>query len=81
MAQLNVTKNQTDIATIIKNIQHQEEVKSSFRMMRPISKGQQGSAVSSILVPDELECSSMYDEVLMGLGFKPKWTPINDDDL
>eukprot|EP00957_Ditylum_brightwellii_P065428 4963315-Ditylum_brightwellii.AAC.1 len=67
MAQLNVTKNQTDIATIIKNIRHHEEVKSSFRMMPPISKGQQGSTVSKILVPDELECSSMYDEVLTGL--------------
>eukprot|EP00957_Ditylum_brightwellii_P163454 12444399-Ditylum_brightwellii.AAC.1 len=81
MAQLNVTKNQTDIATIIKNIQHQEEVKSSFHMMRPISKGQQGSDVSNILVPDELECSSMYDEVLTGLGFKTAWNQIDDDNL
>eukprot|EP00957_Ditylum_brightwellii_P067930 5157287-Ditylum_brightwellii.AAC.1 len=80
MAQLNVTKNQTDIATIIKNIRHREEVKSSFRMMRPISKGQQGNAVSKILVPDELECSSMYDAVLTGLGFQLEWTQIDDDE-
>eukprot|EP00957_Ditylum_brightwellii_P155289 11821602-Ditylum_brightwellii.AAC.1 len=80
MAQFNVTKNQTDIATIIKNIRHQEEVKSYFRMMRPISKGQQGGAVSHILVLDELDSSSMYDEVLKGLGFEPTWIPIDDDD-
>eukprot|EP00957_Ditylum_brightwellii_P064012 4855419-Ditylum_brightwellii.AAC.1 len=54
LAQLNINSNQTNTATIIKNIRHQEEIKQSFRMMRPISKGKQGGAVSSILVPDEL---------------------------
>eukprot|EP00957_Ditylum_brightwellii_P057943 4393295-Ditylum_brightwellii.AAC.1 len=48
--------------------------------MQPISKGQQDSAAGKILVPDELECSSMYDAVLTGLGFKPKWTQIDDDE-
>eukprot|EP00957_Ditylum_brightwellii_P054180 4103673-Ditylum_brightwellii.AAC.1 len=43
MTQLQVESNKTDIATIIKNIRHHEEVKSSFQFLRSISKGQQGS--------------------------------------
>eukprot|EP00957_Ditylum_brightwellii_P107000 8164224-Ditylum_brightwellii.AAC.1 len=42
MAQMQVENNKTDIATIIKNIRHREEVKSSLRILRSISKGQQG---------------------------------------
>eukprot|EP00957_Ditylum_brightwellii_P054902 4161348-Ditylum_brightwellii.AAC.1 len=73
MAQMQLENNKTDIAIIIKNIRHREEVKSSFKILRSISKGQQGGAVSHILVRENLESSSMYDEVLMGLGFQPAW--------
>eukprot|EP00957_Ditylum_brightwellii_P074341 5648239-Ditylum_brightwellii.AAC.1 len=43
----------TDIATIIKNIRHCKEIKQSFKILRPISKGNQGGAVSTIFVPEE----------------------------
>eukprot|EP00957_Ditylum_brightwellii_P052029 3946630-Ditylum_brightwellii.AAC.1 len=42
LAQLNITGNQTDTATIIKNIRHQKEIKQSLCMMHAISKGKQG---------------------------------------
>eukprot|EP00957_Ditylum_brightwellii_P153810 11707267-Ditylum_brightwellii.AAC.1 len=42
MAQRQAENNNTDIATTIKNIRHHKEVKNSFRILRPISKGQQG---------------------------------------
>eukprot|EP00957_Ditylum_brightwellii_P195942 14929498-Ditylum_brightwellii.AAC.1 len=32
---------------------HCEEIKQSFKLLRPISKGNQGEAVSTILVPEE----------------------------
>eukprot|EP00957_Ditylum_brightwellii_P198311 15111986-Ditylum_brightwellii.AAC.1 len=65
LAQININGNQTNTATIIKNIRHQEETKQSFCMMHPISKGKQGRAVSSILVPDELNNTAMYGECQM----------------
>eukprot|EP00957_Ditylum_brightwellii_P161403 12289538-Ditylum_brightwellii.AAC.1 len=43
----------TDTATIVKSIRHHEEIKQSFKLLRPISKGNQGGAVSTILVPEE----------------------------
>eukprot|EP00957_Ditylum_brightwellii_P141667 10792907-Ditylum_brightwellii.AAC.1 len=52
----------TNIATIVKNIRHREEVKHSFKLLQPISKGTQGGTVSSILVPAEPKSSAMYDE-------------------
>eukprot|EP00957_Ditylum_brightwellii_P197699 15061835-Ditylum_brightwellii.AAC.1 len=61
LTQLNINSNQTNTATIIKNIRHQEKIKQSFHMMCPISKGKQGGAVSSILVPDELNNMALYE--------------------
>eukprot|EP00957_Ditylum_brightwellii_P169930 12934680-Ditylum_brightwellii.AAC.1 len=58
----------------------QMQVKSFFRILRSISKGQQGSAVSHILVRDNLASNSMYDEVSMGLGLQPAWVPMDDND-
>eukprot|EP00957_Ditylum_brightwellii_P165394 12592861-Ditylum_brightwellii.AAC.1 len=54
MAHLQITHNNTNIATIIKNIRHREEVKSSFKIIRPIAKGKEGGAVSYIKVPEPL---------------------------
>eukprot|EP00957_Ditylum_brightwellii_P013801 1039838-Ditylum_brightwellii.AAC.1 len=79
-AQMQVENNKTDIATIIKNIRHCEEVKSSFKILCSILKGQQGGAVSHILMRDHLESNSMYDEVLIGLGFQPAWVPMDDNN-
>eukprot|EP00957_Ditylum_brightwellii_P201905 15327740-Ditylum_brightwellii.AAC.1 len=46
-------QNHTDTVTIIKNIRHHKEIKQSFKLLQPISKGNQGGAVSTILVPNE----------------------------
>eukprot|EP00957_Ditylum_brightwellii_P068333 5187377-Ditylum_brightwellii.AAC.1 len=72
--------NKSDIATIIKNIRHCEEVKRFFRILCSISKGQQGGKASHILVRDNLANNSMYDKVSMGLGFQLAWVPMDDDD-
>eukprot|EP00957_Ditylum_brightwellii_P105659 8057534-Ditylum_brightwellii.AAC.1 len=53
MAAQTISQRNTDIATIIKNIRHCKEVKQSFKLLHPISKGNQGGAVTSILVPDK----------------------------
>eukprot|EP00957_Ditylum_brightwellii_P058082 4404772-Ditylum_brightwellii.AAC.1 len=42
MARDCATHGNSDTATIIKNIQHREEVKTSFSIMRPIAKGKTG---------------------------------------
>eukprot|EP00957_Ditylum_brightwellii_P197585 15053024-Ditylum_brightwellii.AAC.1 len=70
----------TDIATIVKNIRHQEEVKHSFQLLRPISKGTQGGAVSSVLVSEELKSPAVYNNVVSNLCFASKWMLIEDDD-
>eukprot|EP00957_Ditylum_brightwellii_P146931 11186437-Ditylum_brightwellii.AAC.1 len=80
LAQLNINDNQTNTATIIKNIRHREEIKQSFRIMRLISKGKQGRAVSSILVLDELNNMVMYGGVSDDLGYRPAWVSIDDED-
>eukprot|EP00957_Ditylum_brightwellii_P088637 6751471-Ditylum_brightwellii.AAC.1 len=49
-------------------------------MMRPISKGKQGGAVSAILVPDELNSMAMYERVSDDLGFRSAWVPLNNED-
>eukprot|EP00957_Ditylum_brightwellii_P054522 4130649-Ditylum_brightwellii.AAC.1 len=80
MAQSQTTHDTTDIATITKNIRHHEEAKQLFNKMRPISKGQQGGAVSYVLAPEELESTAMYADIFPGLAFKPAWIPIDDED-
>eukprot|EP00957_Ditylum_brightwellii_P184410 14046344-Ditylum_brightwellii.AAC.1 len=41
MTQLHVTPKNTNLATIVKNMHQREEAKTSFSMLRPISKGKQ----------------------------------------
>eukprot|EP00957_Ditylum_brightwellii_P021106 1590607-Ditylum_brightwellii.AAC.1 len=43
----------TDVAPIIKDIWHCKEVKQSFKLLQPLSKGNQVGVVSAILVPEE----------------------------
>eukprot|EP00957_Ditylum_brightwellii_P177198 13498672-Ditylum_brightwellii.AAC.1 len=38
MARDHITSETADITTIVKNIRHREEVKTAFRLMRPIAK-------------------------------------------
>eukprot|EP00957_Ditylum_brightwellii_P185298 14110042-Ditylum_brightwellii.AAC.1 len=64
MACLQIKPRNTDIATIIKNIRHREEVTSSFRLMKPIAKGETGGTVSYIKEPIPIESPSVYPETL-----------------
>eukprot|EP00957_Ditylum_brightwellii_P129261 9860378-Ditylum_brightwellii.AAC.1 len=67
MSTLMTTQKNTDIATKIKNIQHREEIKHSFKILCPISKGAQGGAVPTILVPNTLQSPYIYDDVVSSL--------------
>eukprot|EP00957_Ditylum_brightwellii_P066120 5015893-Ditylum_brightwellii.AAC.1 len=73
MATLLTNQQNNNIATIVKNIRHHEEVRHSFQLLRPISKGTQGGAVSSILVPEELQSPTIYDDVSSSLRFASNW--------
>eukprot|EP00957_Ditylum_brightwellii_P087961 6698496-Ditylum_brightwellii.AAC.1 len=64
MAQLQINSRNTNLATIIKNIHSREEVKTFFSMLRPISKGKQGGAVSYTKEPFPLESTATYNEML-----------------
>eukprot|EP00957_Ditylum_brightwellii_P068270 5183476-Ditylum_brightwellii.AAC.1 len=67
MATLLINQQNTDIATIVKNIRHRKEVRHSFQLLRSISKGTQGGVVLSILVSAELQSLLLYDDVLSSL--------------
>eukprot|EP00957_Ditylum_brightwellii_P110151 8401580-Ditylum_brightwellii.AAC.1 len=45
MATQMTTQRNIHVATIIKNIQHHEEIKQSSKLLQTISKGNQGGAV------------------------------------
>eukprot|EP00957_Ditylum_brightwellii_P212126 15366999-Ditylum_brightwellii.AAC.1 len=75
-----ITHENSDIATIIKNICHREKVKSTFWLMQPIAKGETGGAVSYIKGPIPIESPSIYPETLFNLGFKPEYKEIHDGD-
>eukprot|EP00957_Ditylum_brightwellii_P145528 11080695-Ditylum_brightwellii.AAC.1 len=70
----------TDIETIIKNIRQREEVRNAFRLIRPITKGNQAGSVTTLLVPVPVITSRAYDEVTEGLKFKPTWKEIAEED-
>eukprot|EP00957_Ditylum_brightwellii_P132473 10102224-Ditylum_brightwellii.AAC.1 len=80
MATLLTNQQNTDISTVVKNIRHREEFRHSFQLLRPISKGTQGGAVLSILVPAELQSLLLYDDVLSSLHFASKWISVEDED-
>eukprot|EP00957_Ditylum_brightwellii_P128690 9817479-Ditylum_brightwellii.AAC.1 len=60
MARYQTTHNNSEVATVIKNIRHREEVKTSFFLMKPIAKGTTGGTVSYIKEPIPIESSSIY---------------------
>eukprot|EP00957_Ditylum_brightwellii_P118075 9004856-Ditylum_brightwellii.AAC.1 len=80
MARLQILNTNNNIATIIKNIQHREEVKASFKMIRPIVKKEQGGAVSHIKVPAPLESSATYAPALENLQIQHAWHIIDDEN-
>eukprot|EP00957_Ditylum_brightwellii_P162997 12411566-Ditylum_brightwellii.AAC.1 len=69
MATLLTNQQNNNIAMIVKNIRHRKEVRHSFQLLHPISKGTQCGAVLSILVLAELQSSAIYDDVLSSLRF------------
>eukprot|EP00957_Ditylum_brightwellii_P111112 8472648-Ditylum_brightwellii.AAC.1 len=73
MALHQTTHNNSEVATIIKNIRHREEVKTSFQLMKPIAKGTLGGTVSYIREPILIESPSIYPESLSTLGYEPAY--------
>eukprot|EP00957_Ditylum_brightwellii_P064954 4927583-Ditylum_brightwellii.AAC.1 len=41
-----------DLAAVIQNIKHCEEMKQAFQQMKPITKGMPGSVVSKLIMPN-----------------------------
>eukprot|EP00957_Ditylum_brightwellii_P129263 9860416-Ditylum_brightwellii.AAC.1 len=78
MARDCATHGNSDIATIIKNIRHREEVKTSFWIMQPIVKGKTGGKVSYIKETTSLESPSTYSKTLVNLGFQAECREIHD---
>eukprot|EP00957_Ditylum_brightwellii_P181979 13864007-Ditylum_brightwellii.AAC.1 len=70
MATLQIIHNNMDLATIIKNICHREEVKQAFNLICPITKGQQGGVVSFIKALAPLTSIAMHNGITNSLGFK-----------
>eukprot|EP00957_Ditylum_brightwellii_P134194 10231143-Ditylum_brightwellii.AAC.1 len=80
MAMYQINHNNTDIATIIKNICHREEIKTSVCLMKPIAKGEIGGTVSYIKESIPIESPLVYPTILPCLGFKPVCKDIYDND-
>eukprot|EP00957_Ditylum_brightwellii_P129317 9865187-Ditylum_brightwellii.AAC.2 len=61
-----------DLAAVIQNIKHCEEMKQVFQQMKPITKGIMVGVVSEFFMPnpEALISSAMYDEVLDSLKFQ-----------
>eukprot|EP00957_Ditylum_brightwellii_P049032 3720167-Ditylum_brightwellii.AAC.1 len=78
MAQLYITSFNTNVASCIKNIQHRGEAKQSFAPLRPVSKGQQGEAVNTIIALEQVTCDTMYSGVIDSLNFDPPWKEIDN---
>eukprot|EP00957_Ditylum_brightwellii_P109774 8372464-Ditylum_brightwellii.AAC.1 len=60
MAMLQVTHSNTDLAMIIKNIRHREEVKYLFKVIFLIAKGEEGGTVLYSKVPKAPLCHSYF---------------------
>eukprot|EP00957_Ditylum_brightwellii_P080042 6087273-Ditylum_brightwellii.AAC.1 len=60
-----------DIAAIICNIKHCEELKQVFSHMKPITKGMTGGVVSEVHIPNPrpIPCPAIYDTVINYLAF------------
>eukprot|EP00957_Ditylum_brightwellii_P038167 2885771-Ditylum_brightwellii.AAC.2 len=78
--QLQITHNNTNIATIIKNTTHRKELKYLFQSMRPISKGQQGSVILYIKVPAKIKRPALYNLVTQHLQMQTGWDLIDNAD-
>jgi hypothetical protein len=80
MALQQTTNNNSEVATIIKNIRHREEVKTSFRIMKPIAKGSTGGTVSYIKEPIPITSPSIYPASFTALGYEPAYQAVYNDD-
>eukprot|EP00957_Ditylum_brightwellii_P038387 2902009-Ditylum_brightwellii.AAC.1 len=71
MARSRLKGSKGDLAAVIQNIKHFEEMKHAFQQMTPVTKGITGGVVSKLLVPNPelLSSPAMHDEVLDSLQF------------
>eukprot|EP00957_Ditylum_brightwellii_P109935 8385589-Ditylum_brightwellii.AAC.1 len=72
MAKKRLKDRKGDLAAVIQNIKHCEEMKQAFQQMKPITKGMTGGVVSKLIVPNPevLISPAMYNEVLDTLHFQ-----------
>eukprot|EP00957_Ditylum_brightwellii_P084251 6406024-Ditylum_brightwellii.AAC.1 len=81
MAQMYTTSGNTNIATIIKNLQHCKEVWTAFTFLRYAAKGNVANSVSIFKVPDPFcNNSTLYPETLSSLQFQHLLKEIDDSD-
>eukprot|EP00957_Ditylum_brightwellii_P048955 3714846-Ditylum_brightwellii.AAC.1 len=81
MAQLYITNNNTNIAAIIKNIKHREEICGAFASLRYAAKGNQAGCISYITIPDPNQNNAaMYEETITALGFQRPWKDVDDSN-
>eukprot|EP00957_Ditylum_brightwellii_P177400 13512634-Ditylum_brightwellii.AAC.1 len=81
MAQLYITCNNTNIAAIIKNIKHREEVHGAFASLFYASKGGQAGCISYIKIPNPIcNHAAMYEKTISALGFQHPWRDVDDSD-
>eukprot|EP00957_Ditylum_brightwellii_P063202 4797513-Ditylum_brightwellii.AAC.1 len=52
MAKKRIKDRKGDLAAVIQNVKHCEEMKHAFQQMKPITKGMTGSVVSKLIVPN-----------------------------
>eukprot|EP00957_Ditylum_brightwellii_P119162 9089580-Ditylum_brightwellii.AAC.2 len=81
MTQIYTTSRNTNIATVIKNLQHCEEVQAAFSLLRCTAKGEVVGSISMLKIPDPIQNNSaLYPEISSSLQFQPPWREIDDMD-
>eukprot|EP00957_Ditylum_brightwellii_P029293 2214169-Ditylum_brightwellii.AAC.1 len=81
MAQLYTTNNNINIATIIKNIKHREEVHRAFASLHYAAKGKQAGCVSHIEIPYHIQNNAvMYEETIADWSFQHPWKEVDDSN-
>eukprot|EP00957_Ditylum_brightwellii_P101752 7754421-Ditylum_brightwellii.AAC.1 len=81
MAQMYTTSGNTNIALILKNLQHCKEVWISFSLLRFAARGEVAGYISTIKIPEPIQPNSaVYPDTISSLNFQTHWKEIDDLD-
>eukprot|EP00957_Ditylum_brightwellii_P027988 2114456-Ditylum_brightwellii.AAC.1 len=84
MVEMRLKNSNKDLAVVVTNIKHCEEMKLAFKQMKLITKGTTGGVVREILVfnPIPLKSPALYDQVIANLDFEhaEPYTVLDDQD-